>query len=35
VQVADARIEYRGNGQIDSTQAMGWLSKFFLNVLPF
>lgn len=35
VQVADARIEYRGNGQIDSTQSMGWLSKFFLNVLPF
>lgn len=35
VQVADARIEYRGNGQIASTQAMGWLSKFFLNVLPF
>jgi len=35
VQVADARIEYRGNGQIDSAQAMGWLSKFFLNVLPF
>ncbi len=35
VQVADARIEYRANGQIDSTQAMGWLSKFFLNVLPF
>jgi flagellar L-ring protein FlgH len=35
VQVADARIEYRGNGQIDSTQSMGWLSRFFLNVLPF
>lgn len=35
VQVADARIEYRGNGQIDNTQAMGWLSRFFLTVLPF
>ena len=35
VQVADARIEYRGNGQIEAAQGMGWLSKFFLNVLPF
>ncbi len=35
VQVADARIEYRGNGQIDNAQQMGWLSRFFMNVLPF
>ncbi len=35
VQVADARIEYRGNGQIANTQSMGWLSRFFINVLPF
>ncbi len=34
-QVADARIEYRANGQIDSAQAMGWLSRFFLTFLPF
>jgi len=35
VQVADARIEYRANGQIENAQNMGWLSRFFLNVLPF
>jgi len=35
VQVADARVEYRGNGQIDSAQVMGWLTRFFLTVLPF
>ena len=34
-QVADARIEYKANGFIDSAQVMGWLGKFFLNVLPF
>lgn len=33
--VADARIEYRGKGAIDSAVAMGWLSRFFLTVLPF
>lgn len=33
--VADARIEYRGNGATDSAQMMGWLTRFFLNVLPF
>lgn len=35
VQIADARIEYRGSGQIENAQNMGWLSHFFLNVLPF
>ena len=35
VQMADARVEYRGNGQIENAQHMGWLSRFFLNVLPF
>lgn len=35
VQVADARLEYRANGYIDEAQAMGWLSRFFLSVLPF
>jgi flagellar L-ring protein precursor FlgH len=34
-QVADARIEYRGNGYIDEAQTMGWLARFFMNVLPF
>jgi len=33
--VADARIEYRGNGYIDEAQTMGWLGRFFMNVLPF
>ena len=33
--VADARIEYRGKGTLDSATAMGWLSRFFLTVLPF
>lgn len=34
-EVAEARIEYRGRGQIDSAQTMGWLSRFFLTVSPF
>lgn len=34
-QVADARIEFKGRGEIDSAQAMGWLARFFLTVLPF
>ena len=34
-QVADARIEYKANGYIDSAQVMGWLARFFLTVLPF
>jgi flagellar L-ring protein FlgH len=33
--VADARIEYRGNGYIDEAQTMGWLSRVFMNVWPF
>jgi len=33
-QVADARIEYKANGFIDSAQVMGWLGRFFLTVLP-
>jgi flagellar L-ring protein precursor FlgH len=35
VQVADARVEYRGSGQIENAQNMGWLSRFFLNSMPF
>lgn len=34
-QVADARIEYKGKGTMDEAQTMGWLSRFFLSVLPF
>ncbi|MDD5247935.1 MAG: flagellar basal body L-ring protein FlgH [Rhodocyclaceae bacterium] len=34
-QIADARIEYKANGFIDSAQVMGWLGKFFLTVMPF
>jgi len=34
-QVADARIEYSAKGYIDEAQAMGWLQRIFLNVLPF
>lgn len=33
-QVADARIEYSARGFIDEAQTMGWLQRFFLNVLP-
>jgi flagellar L-ring protein FlgH len=35
VQVADARIDYRGSGYISEAQTMGWLSRFFMNVFPF
>jgi len=34
-QVADARIEYRGNGYVDEAQIMGWLARFFLTFMPF
>jgi flagellar L-ring protein precursor FlgH len=34
-QVANARIESRGRGQQDEAQAMSWLSRFFMNVMPF
>ncbi len=34
-QVADARMEYVGNGYINEAQTMGWLQRFFLNVSPF
>jgi flagellar L-ring protein precursor FlgH len=33
--VADARIEYKSAGQISDGQIMGWLARFFLNVMPF
>ncbi|MCQ4347300.1 flagellar basal body L-ring protein FlgH [Pseudomonas stutzeri] len=34
-QVADARIEYVGDGYINEAQYMGWLQRFFLNISPF
>ncbi len=34
-QVADARIDYRGEGYIDEAQMMGWLARVFLTFLPF
>ena len=34
-EVADARIEYVGDGYINEAQHMGWLQRFFLNVSPF
>lgn len=33
--VADARIEYKSAGQVSEGQVMGWLARFFLNVMPF
>lgn len=34
-QVANVRLEHRGRGQASEAQAMGWLSRVFLTVLPF
>ena len=34
-QVADARVEYRTNTQIDSSQLASMMNRIFLNVLPF
>lgn len=33
-QVADARLEVRGRGDIDRAQTTGWLARFFLSFLP-
>ncbi|WP_153109233.1 flagellar basal body L-ring protein FlgH [Propionivibrio limicola] len=33
--VADARIEYKASGAISEAQAMAWLSRFFMSILPF
>jgi flagellar L-ring protein precursor FlgH len=35
IQVADARMEFKANGSLDSANTPGWLTRFFLNVLPF
>lgn len=34
-QVADARIEYAGNGSVAQSAREGWLSKFFSYISPF
>jgi flagellar L-ring protein FlgH len=34
-QIADARMEYRGDGYIHEAQVMGWLARFFLSFLPY
>jgi len=34
-QVANLRVESRGRGQAGEAQSIGWLSRFFLNVMPF
>lgn len=33
--VADARIEYKSAGTLSEGQVLGWMARFFLNVLPF
>lgn len=33
-QVAEARVEQRGRGDIGRVQGLGWLSRFFLSVAP-
>jgi flagellar L-ring protein precursor FlgH len=33
-QIADVRIEHRGRGAQADAQGMGWLARFFLNLLP-
>jgi flagellar L-ring protein precursor FlgH len=34
IQIANVRIEQRGRGQQAEAQGIGWLARFFLNVLP-
>lgn len=34
-QIADARMEYKANGALNDATNMGWLSRFFQNILPF
>ena len=33
--VADARIEYAGDGAVSRASRQGWLSKFFSAISPF
>ena len=34
-QIANVRLEHRGRGQQAEAQGIGWLSRVFLNVVPF
>ena len=34
-QIANVRLEQRGRGQQAESQAMGWLGRAFMTVLPF
>lgn len=34
-QIADARIEYKGDGYTHEVETMGWLARFFLTILPY
>ncbi len=34
VQIANVRLEQRGRGQQAEAQALGWLSRVFLNLMP-
>jgi flagellar L-ring protein precursor FlgH len=34
VKIANVRVEHRGRGQQADAQTIGWLSRFFLNILP-
>jgi flagellar L-ring protein precursor FlgH len=34
VQVANVRVEHRGRGAAAEANAIGWLGRFFLNVMP-
>lgn len=34
VQIANVRVEHRGRGQQADAQTIGWLGRFFLNILP-
>ena len=32
--IANVRVEHRGRGAQADANAIGWLSRFFLNILP-
>lgn len=34
-QIANVRIEQKGRGAQSEAQGIGWLARFFLNILPF
>lgn len=34
-QIANVRVEHRGRGAQADAQGIGWVGRFFLNVLPF